>query len=146
MPIKLNKMLPGQIELEPIPVVEIAALRAKYAATSTIPPNDATSGWVSRAEIDALLKDNESPGKIPNGIRLYYGRHDKSTMDALGNEYINKHTVILVATYDPNEANPQTETSKDLLNFTGPNVSSVSYNSSYTGMGGDTIPLCPPRC
>ncbi len=148
MPVKLDANPTGVVELTPIPIQEIQKMRDNYKAGLPPGSTDAVSGWVARSEIEALLRDNESPGIIPNGIRFYYGRHVDSTMGSIGYEYKGKHTIILVATYDSNVADPQTEYSTDLLNDgTGDEpVNSVVYTSSYQGMGGDAIPLCPPRC
>jgi hypothetical protein len=147
MPIKLDKKPTGKVPDVPVALPEILAMRKYYK--DGLPPKskDAISAWVSRAEIEALLKDNEVNNIVPNGIRIYYGRHVESTLPSVGVEYKDKHNVILVATFDTNTV-PKTETSVDLLEqgSATEDANSVSYSSSYKGMGDDTIPLCPPRC
>lgn len=103
---------------------------------------DATSAWVTIAEIQALIKDNTVNGKAPNGIRILYGRHKRSTKAALGYEYKDLHNVILIATFDLNADSPHTENSHDLLSA----QHSATFSPPYQGMGDDSIPLCPPRC
>jgi hypothetical protein len=137
MPVKLHQKITPDL---PTAAAAIKEMHAYYK--ETMRPGDSTSGWVSLQEIEALVKDNTINGVVPNGIRILYGRHNKSTLEALGFEYKDKHNVILIATYDANTGNPQTESSPDLLgdeNF-------VSVSLPYLGMGIDAIPLCPPRC
>ena len=147
MPIKLDKNPTGIVPAVPVALQEILNMRKYYKDSLPAGSNDAISAWVSTAEIEALLKDNKINSISPNGIRIYYGRHDKSTIPSAGVEYKDRHNVILVATFDSNPV-PKTETSIDLLKegSSTEEANSVSYNSSYAGMGDDTIPLCPPRC
>jgi len=137
MPVKLNFDPDNSHPLIPVVYEEITRMVGYYRAT--MPATDNTkSCWVSLNEIMALITDNKA-----NGIRIYYGRHDNN--DPNYPDYSGRHNVILVSTYDAvSPINPTTQNSIDLLNYDatkGP-VASVSYS----GLGGDAIPLCPPRC
>ncbi len=137
MPVKLHQKVSPDL---PTADAEIKEMHAYYK--ETMAHGDATSAWVTIEEINALIKDNTINGVAPNGIRILYGRHKRSTLKALGAEYKDKHNVILVATHDTNAEKPQTEGSRDLLG----KDNSVSVSLPYAGMGDDSIPLCPPRC
>lgn len=118
---------------QPVHPEEIALMVKNYK--DTMPHDDTQSVWFSIYELMALIADNKA-----NGIRIYYGRHHKN--DAV---YPGKHNVILVATRDAvNPGNPSWENSHDLLHY-GKNAE-LAKPKSYTGMGLDQGPLCPPRC
>ncbi|WP_439695112.1 hypothetical protein ACFGVS_18650 [Mucilaginibacter sp. AW1-7] len=104
---------------------------------STLPPGsrETRSGWVSSKEVAALLADN-----LANGIRIYLGRHEDDDV-----EYPGQLNMILVATVDKvNPDNPTTFNSVDQLNVNA--VAGLVNTVSYTGMGDDRVPLCPPNC
>jgi hypothetical protein len=137
MPVKLSERVRPDL---PTAAAAIKEMHAYYK--QDMRENDATSAWVTIAEIEALIKDNTINGIVPNGIRILYGRHKLSTEAALKFEYKDKHNVILIATHDPSLDTPKTETSKNLLT----EEHFVSFSAPYSGMGDDSIPLCPPRC
>jgi len=139
MPIKLDADIDGSAPLKPIVLGEIQKMTDRYR--STMPPGDAKSTWISKAEIDAFLADN--PGA--NGVRIYYGRHAPDDTA----EFKNKHNLILVATMGPNVvgATLSSENSVDqLLDGTQPGGTVNSVVAGFGGYGDDAIPLCPPHC
>lgn len=103
------------------------------------------SAWVSKKELLALLEDNNA-----NGLRIHYGCHNESTSQDPKADYLGLHNVILVGTIDSvNPDNPTTENSVDQLQdaANAQQAGSMPLTSgSYTGSGGDLIPLCPPNC
>jgi hypothetical protein len=103
------------------------------------------SAWVSKKELLALLEDNDA-----NGLRIHYGCHNESTSEDPRADYLGLHNVILVATIDSvNPDNPTTENSVDQLKDVADAEKAESTPltpGSYTGGGGDMIPLCPPNC
>jgi hypothetical protein len=113
-------------------------LRDKYPDRPAI--EEARSAWIGRADIDKLLSDNHA-----NGLRIYFGCHDKSTLpDSSPHEYLGLHNIILVATLDSvNPDKPTPENSVDQLNKAS---TAVPKNGSFEGSGGDLVPLCPPAC
>jgi|GEM_PF-6127956 len=141
MPIKLDYNPDGTFPAVPIVYEEILRMTKLYKAGLPADFDDARSAWVSVDELKALINDNEGA----NGIRIYYGRYEKDS-----DIYQGQHNVILVATKDSETPDhPTPAKSDDQLNYDKHkgDVNSISYTSgSYTGMGDDTIPLCPPRC
>jgi hypothetical protein len=112
-----------------------AKLKKKFPGKPWI--EEATSAWVSRKDLEALLHDNKA-----NGLRIYYGCHHESTNSDPQKDLHGLHNVILVATKDDvDPENPTLQNSKDQLKEGQP-ISSADY----TGSGGDTLPLCPPNC
>lgn len=98
---------------------------------------EATSAWVSRRELEAILNDNKA-----NGLRIYYGCHHESTNSDPQKDLHGLHNVILVATKDDiDPENPTLQNSKDQLKEGEP-----LSTSDYSGSGGDALPLCPPVC
>lgn len=137
MPVKLNAYPAGEVPLEPVIPQIIANMRKNYS--TKLPEPNTESGWVSIYELMEFISDNKG-----NGVRIYFGRHDEKHPN-----YKNQNTVILVATRDTvNPNDPTTENSVDLLNAyeAKGEVNSVILSTGYEGKGGDTIPLCPPRC
>ena len=49
-------------------------LKKKFPERTSI--KEASSAWVSRKELEALLNDNQA-----NGLRIYYGSHYESTKE-----------------------------------------------------------------
>lgn len=134
MPVRLDYDPDGKRPLVPIIYAEIVTMVGNYrnAVTGT---DGIKSCWVSANELMALISQNKA-----SGVRIYYGRHPED-----GKPYAGKHNVILVSTYDNvTPQDPTTENSIDLLNYT-PQTGPVN-TVSYSGEGGDAIPLCPPRC
>lgn len=133
MPVKLDFDPDGSAPLLPIIYAEIVTMVKNYHDTPGL-ADDTKSCWVSVNELMELISANKA-----NGIRIYYGRHNPT--DKL---YPGRHNVILVSTFDAeNPQNPTSETSVDQLNYTAP---ALINSVSYSGQGGDAIPLCPPRC
>ncbi|OOQ57972.1 hypothetical protein [Mucilaginibacter pedocola] len=125
------------VDLDPVvPTVHstIVKLVQQYNASA---PDDATSGWVSLKEINALIAGNPDA----TGIRIYFGRHDNGA----GYGYAGLNTAIFVATKDTmDQKNPTYKYSKDLLD---PTLTEDPDNTTiFTNRGDDRIPLCPPRC
>ncbi|TFF33373.1 hypothetical protein [Mucilaginibacter psychrotolerans] len=116
---------------QPIDYTDIERLKSNY---QTKPPIfNTVSGWISIYELMALISDNKA-----NGVRFYLSRHDEDDPT-----YPDQNTVVFVATLDStNPGNPSTKYSKDLIDV----KASVASDGSYTGMGSDMIPLCPPNC
>ncbi len=101
---------------------------------------EAKSAWVSKKELLALLEDNKA-----NGLRIHFGCHHESTHEDPKKDMVGLHTVIFVATVDSvNPDNPTTENSVDQLKDMMSKTESES--GTYTGSGGDSVPLCPPNC
>jgi hypothetical protein len=111
-------------------------LQQKYPDRPGI--EEAQAGWISRADLNALLDDNAA-----NGLRIYYGTHDESTLPGSAPyEFLGLHNVILVATVDSADPdNPTYQNSVDQLDQT-----KTAADGTFKGMGGDLIPLCPPAC
>ena len=138
--------------LQPTPWTEVKAMTDAWAAglcavSTAILKNkfpdrpdiqEARSGWISRADLEALLSDNNA-----NGLRIYYGSHHKATMPGSAPfEFLGLHNVILVATVD--SVSPDAPTflnSVDQLDKT-----KLATDGTFKGMGGDLISLCPPAC
>lgn len=163
MPVKLINELPGGVPMKPTPKEQIKTMVDEYRDTlhsistrslrqrfpdRTFPDGspfcEAHSAWVSKSEIEALLSDN----KGSDGIRIYYGCHKDSTIKEAGAEYQGLHNVILVATKTV-EGQPGYKSSdmlkegKDDLHADSVIVTGIT---GYDGVGGDLVPLCPPRC
>ena len=135
MPVRLDKNS-GELGAHPIVLAKIKEMTDRYR--SNINECDAKSCWVSMAEVLQLIADNNA-----NGIRIYYGRHAHGEAD----EFKDKHNVILVATRDTTDPHdPTSENSVDLLNEFVGNGPVNSVTVSFSGMGDDVIPLCPPHC
>src|SRR5665213_2354061 len=106
---------------------------------------DTYSAWVSKVEIEQLLKDNDG-----DGIRFYFGCHKRSTMADVKVEYQGMHNIILVATKNLWAEDKgylsvdQLKESKDPKEANSIITSGLSGN--YSGNGGDLMPLCPPQC
>ena len=135
MSVKLDFEIPAFMPAVQTPYSEIEKMRAKYE--TSLPPlsKETRSGWVSAKEVSALLADN-----LANGIRIYLGRHEDNDL-----EYPGQINMILVATVDSVSLdNPTTQNSKDQLNQSA--VAGPINTVSYTGMGDDRVPLCPPNC
>jgi hypothetical protein len=139
MPIKLD-FSGDKVDFTPIVLPAIKKLIENYRADMRT--GDTQSAWVSAEEINALLKDNNA-----DGIRVYYGRHEKNDR-----KYPNQQNIILVATKKSDAGSmPSFKNSVDQLNeFTKDGiVNSVVFNlrdGDYGGMGADAIPLCPQNC
>ncbi len=134
MPVKLDAEIEGKTGVLPIIYTEIKTMVDHYHNTLGR-KDDTKSGWVSVNELMALISDNKA-----NGIRIYYGRHDDN--DPL---HKGRHNIILVSTFDAtNPQNPTSQTSVNLLNYTA--AAGPTNSVTYTGLGGDAIPLCPPAC
>lgn len=101
---------------------------------------EAKSTWVSRKELNELLEANNA-----DGLRIYYGCHDKSTSDKPVLDCLGLHNSIFVATKDSvDPQNPTTETSVDQLNDT--TGLTGEEPTDYDGNAGEFATLCPPRC
>ena len=65
-------------------------------------------------------------------------------------DYLGLHNVILVATVDSvNPDNPTIENSVDQLKVVAQTEQANTMQpppGTYSGSGGDLIPLCPPNC
>jgi len=111
-------------------------LRKKFPGKPGI--EEASSAWVSRKDLDALLNANNA-----DGLRIYYGCYLESINSNTGIDYIGLHNLILVATKDSvDPQNPSTQTSVDQL--VDSEVPATS--AGYTGMAATDIDLCPPVC
>lgn len=120
----------GGGEMFPIPI-DVLEMQALVKRHRTQYPNEPISGWVSVNEILNLISNNDA-----NGVRIYFGRHDKNDKD-----YPDMLTVFLVATHDTSSA-PTLENSIDVVSTTA----SSAGATFYVGLGDDRIPLCPPKC
>ena len=101
---------------------------------------DASSGWVSRKDLEALLKANNA-----DGLRIYYGVHHASTNTDINRDQHGLHNLIFVATKDSaNPENPTPETSVDQLEDT--TGTGEEEPTDYEGAAGTNILLCPPIC
>lgn len=163
MPVKLITATPGGEPLTPTPKKLMDDMIKAYKETlhklstdslrkrfpgRTFPDGstfcDTHSAWVSSGEINQLIEDNSA-----DGIRIYFGCHDKSTLDPKTGtpEYLAMHNVILVATKsDDTHKGPQ---SKDQLKEAADDKhanSVIMTTSPYEGNAGDLAPLCPPAC
>ena len=117
-------------------------LRKKFPDRPWI--QEVQSAWVSKNELLALLDDNKA-----NGLRIYYGCHNKSTSADPRADYLGLHNVILVSTIDSvSPDKPTTENSVDQLidEANSEKADSAPPPGPYGGHGGDLIPLCPPNC
>jgi hypothetical protein len=136
MSVKLDEKLTSE-ELFPVvtPLSEITQMRTNYENSLLPSSKETRSGWVSAKEVFALVADNNA-----NGIRIYFGRHERNDL-----EFPGQLNIILVATVDKvNPGDPTTTNSVDQLN---PDALAGPVNTvSYTGMGDDRVPLCPPNC
>ncbi len=121
-------------------------LKKKFADRPWL--EEASSTWVSRKELEALLNANSA-----DGLRIYYGCHHESTHSDPKLDYNGLHNLIFVATKDSvNAQNPSTETSVDQLRDIA--VTGVSGTvgltdvepTDYAGNAGELTPLCPPNC
>jgi hypothetical protein len=125
------------------------SLRNRFHDRPTI--IDTHCAWVSRPELEAFMKSNDGC----DGVRIYFGAHNSSTIKNLGYEYQGQLTVILVATQSKRDSAGVVLANDDLLNDDknkGP-INFVSFlpnvpkGGSYTGGAGlDQYPLCPPNC
>lgn len=98
---------------------------------------DATSIWVSRKDLDALLNANNA-----DGLRIYYGCHHESTDTDPKKDYNGLHNLIFVATKNSGGAeNPTSETSIDQLSDT-----TGDEPTDFDGAAGTNGALCPPYC
>ena len=98
---------------------------------------DASSTWISRKELEALLNANNA-----DGLRVYYGCHFESTNNDTARDFNGLHNLIFVATKDSaNAENPKSETSIDQLKDTG-----SEEPTSYEGAAESGGFLCPPYC
>lgn len=161
MPIKLSTEDKNGIHLTPTPKSKASAMVREYLDTlhkmstnslqsrfpdRTFPDGssfcEAKSAWVSKSDIEQLLSDNNGS----DGIRIYYGCHNESTIKEAGVEYLGMHNVILVAT--KSVLGQPGYKSTDLLNESENlnEANSIIIGGSFEGNAGDLTPLCPPRC
>ena len=102
---------------------------------------EASSMWVSRKELEALLNANKA-----DGLRVYYGCHHASTHADPRKDYLGLHNLILVATKDSKDPeNPTSETSVDQL-WTVEAATVDGEPTAYEGSAGEVTTLCPPIC
>ena len=104
---------------------------------------DASSTWVSRKELEELLKANNA-----DGLRIYYGCHYQSTNSEPVLDLDGMHNLIFVATKDTiDPQNPRTETSVDQLSTMATASDATEETlTDYEGNAGEYTPLCPPNC
>ena len=115
-------------------------LKKKFADRPWI--EEASSTWVSRKELEALLNANSA-----DGLRIYYGCHHESTHSDPKLDYHGLHNLIFVATKDSVDAqNPSTETSVDQLRDIAVTGDTSAEPTDYEGSAGDVTTLCPPSC
>jgi hypothetical protein len=126
--------LDGRKDYQPIDPALFTEMTRNYKDSLT-GDDDTESVWISIYDLMDLISHNRA-----NGIRIYYGRHGKDH-----DLYPGRHNLIFVATRDhQNPHNPCCEYSSDLL---GEEHMKTTFGSStFTGMGMDHGPLCPPRC
>lgn len=99
---------------------------------------EASSSWVSRKDLDALLDANNA-----DGLRIYYGCHHESTNGDPHSDFNGLHNLIFVATKDAaNPQNPKIETSVDQLKDFEEGAELLTYD----GAAASDIALCPPKC
>ena len=101
---------------------------------------EATSVWVPRKDLEALLNANKA-----DGLRVYYGCHHASTHADPRKDYLGLHNLIFVATKDSKDPeNPSSETSADQLWTV--ETTADSEPTDYEGSAGEVATLCPPIC
>lgn len=98
---------------------------------------DASSTWISRKDLEALLNANNA-----DGLRIYYGCHYQSTHDDPKLDYNGLHNLIFVATKDSTDPdNPTPQTSVDQLSDDkGDEPTDFEGSAAADGL------LCPPLC
>ena len=115
-------------------------LKKKFADRPWI--EEASSTWISRKELEALLNANNA-----DGLRIYYGCHHERTHNDPKLDYHGLHNLIFVATKDSVDAqNPSTETSVDQLRDIAVTGDTSAELTDYEDSAGDLTQLCPPSC
>jgi len=100
---------------------------------------DSYSIWFSKDEIDKLIIDNTTASINPTGVRIYFGLHGNSSIEAIElpnrpDDYKKHHTTILVSTYkDPQGENQDLLTEGAFVTLGG-----------AIGMGLDEGSIAPP--
>jgi hypothetical protein len=145
-PVEMNEMIAYYAN-------NIAPVLTKLKKTNfpDIDPNipDATSAWMSVAEIEKFIADNKATGNA-NGVRIYYGVHTKDSFpgDATKNQK-GLHNIIFVPTSSGSQP-PTYLNSKNMVDVK-PSDGYNAYNvqegdTNNTGYALDHSALCPPYC
>jgi len=110
---------------------------------------DATSAWISFAEIEKFIANNRATGEA-NGVRIYYGVHTRDSFP--GDPSKNQkglHNIILVPTSSGTQP-PTYMNSKNIVEVTAAVTDSREINmntvTTNTGYALDHATLCPPFC
>ena len=117
-------------------------IRSKFPSRASI--GQSSSIWISVNELIQLITDNRA-----NGIRIYFGQHNQSSLPSGKEEYEDLLTAIFVATRDTtNFENPTYQNSEDQLNEDSDpeKANSFSVAGPFEGQGADKVPICNPSC
>lgn len=110
---------------------------------------DATSAWISIADLEKFIADNKATGNA-NGIRIFYGVHvSDSFVGDPGKNLKGLHTIIFVPTTSGDQP-PTYMNSRNIVPVadTGGIGDKSTTESATTGTGYalDHVAICPPLC